>query len=237
MATFRLELTAASKRNLSTLVERTKPDRLARMFDRFFDAESAKAAGHVTGTMLSSQRLRRRTGALARSIVGAAVRVRGVPGMKVGVFRGPGKSSLGSSGKRRESLPYAAVQEFGTVGKGGRYPTIVPRRAKALAVPTGPALTPAGVPRYTGPREYPRELVFIPFRGPNAIGGLFEKPRGRRRRRDVRSMRLAYFLLRRTDIAPTHFLRDGFRAYLPTVTKNLGAFLREQLTGKPKGGA
>lgn len=50
---------------------------------------------------------------------------------------------------------YAALQEFGG--------TVRPTRAKWLAIPVGPALTGAGVPRYPGPRSVPG-LSFVKSR-------------------------------------------------------------------------
>jgi hypothetical protein len=48
---------------------------------------------------------------------------------------------------------YAAVHEYGTVGKGGSLPDIRPKRAKHLTIPLPDNLTPAGVARYPSARK------------------------------------------------------------------------------------
>jgi hypothetical protein len=173
---------------------------------RFFDGQAKFVAGRVSATMLSGQRLNRRTGALARSITGRGELYKGQPAMRVGVFRGP-------------ALAYAGIQEYGGV--------IKPKKAKALAIPVGPALTPAGVPRFSGPREK-AGLVFVRFRGGNAIGGLFDKA-SLAAADGLKGALLFYLLVEKVTIRGQHYLRDGVRESLDDVTKNTRRFIRNLL--------
>lgn len=183
----------------------------------FFDKEALIAAGFVVKTTLSGQLLNRRTGSLARSMTGRGVQFRGLPAMKVGVFRGP-------------ALQYAGIQEHGG--------TIKPKKAKALAIPQEAVLTPAGVDRFGGPRGYPGELRFIPFRSSGvAIGGLFDADSlddQESTELDLGDGILAYMLVREVKIPATHFLSRGFRAYLPTLGQNFAKFLALLLLGEER---
>ena len=178
----------------------------------FFDFESLKAAGFIAKNYLSGQLLKRRTASLARSVTGMSLLVGGLPAMKVGIFRGP-------------ALKYASIQEHGGV--------ITPVRAKALAIPQEAALTPAGVDRFGGPRGYPGELKFIPFRNSGvAVGGLFkansvESSKGF----DLNSAIMVYMLVKQVTIKATHWLSRGFADYLPLLASNLGEYLRDLLVG------
>ena len=177
---------------------------------RFFDRASSRAAGYVSRNMLSGQRLNRRTGTLARSILGRSELVKGVPGMRIGVFRGP-------------ALAYAGIHE-----EGG---TIVPKKAKALAIPMGPSLTAAGVEKFGGPREYPGALKFVPFRSSGvAIGGLFDAasmgPNG------LDGAILVYLLVTKVRIKAKHYLRDGVREYIDQqLIGELNEYLKSLIAG------
>ena len=166
-------------------------------------------ASRVVKTSLSGQRLRRRTGTLARSVVGRADATRGVPTIRVGVFRGP-------------ALAYAAIQETGG--------TITPKQAGALAIPQAPALTRAGVDRFGGPRGYPGELRLIPFRNSGvAQAGLFDaqeiKDSG------LEGARAIYILVQRVKIKPTYWLSRPVRDALPMVAAELGSILSRSIVG------
>lgn len=211
-------------------------DKVFKALDKFFDQQGSLVAGFITTNFLSGQLLGRRTGALARSVIGRSVRLNGVPGLRVGVFRGP-------------ALAYARIH-----AEGG---TIKPRKAKALAVPVkgGPALTAAGVERYGGPRNFPGGLKFIPFRGSGiAVGALYrpkdlERIRGARGAgRDsggkftsahsassLRNVKAAYLLLRRVFVKKKDWLNRGFRDYLPTLGFRLEQFLRDLIESKATG--
>ena len=99
----------------------------------------------------AGERLNVRSGFLRRSI---AFRVEGdaaAPELIV--------SAGGGRGNRGE-LRYAAIQEYGG--------TVVPKKGQWLAIPVGPALTPAGVARFATARDVP-DLRFIRLPGGGAI--------------------------------------------------------------------
>lgn len=198
-----IELTAEGKRALAQLRENVAPQRAQQQLATFFDREASIIAGQISRKIGSGGLLHRRTGNLARSIVGFASLVDGRPGFEVGVVRGP-------------ALRYALVQELGTKGKNPEspIPDIVPRQAKALAIPVGPALTPAGVERYEGPRNYPEPLSFRPSRKPNVVGVLVTE-----------GEETAYILVRSVAIAPKHYLQDGVEGALPDLVVKLEGFL------------
>jgi len=70
---------------------------------RTMEKIASRLAGQVVKTKLSGQYLKRRTGILAKSIVGVVVTRGGLPAITIGIFSGP-------------ALAYAGVQEFGTIG-------------------------------------------------------------------------------------------------------------------------
>jgi hypothetical protein len=179
---------------------------------QLFNKLGSRAAGYVVKQFLSGDPLHRRTGLLAASVVGDAIMVGNVPAMRVGVFRGP-------------ALRYALIQE-----RGG---TVLPVNAKALAMPVNAALTPAGVARWPGPREYPGKLQFIPWRkgGGNAIGGLYDVAQLAAYRKNFSALRPLYVLLRQAKIPAHWYLRNGMQQFIPTVASELLAFLKARLTG------
>lgn len=217
---------------------------------RFFHREGGIVGGKIAKSIGSGESgLRRRTGALARSIVGLGIRIDGVPAIQVGALRGP-------------AIKYVAVQEYGTKGAdpSSPIPTIRPKRAKNLAIPVNDTLTPAGVPRYPGPRRDPRRLFFIPFRkrGSNVTGALY--PEGEYRKilahqiitsgsnlvegldlkvarevqkkhrqtaaGDFSKFKAAWLLVKQMDVKPKRFLRGGFFGALPGIVDRLGKLIK-----------
>ena len=174
---------------------------------RFFDREASRAAGYVSKNMLSGQRLKRRTGMLARSVIGRSELAGGLPAFRVGIFRGP-------------ALAYAEAQEEGA--------TITPKNAKALAIPQAAALTAAGVDRFGGPRQYPGALKFIPFRASGvAVGGLYDAATVGQGPGGLDGAIMIYLLVRKVKIVGKHYLQDGVREYVDAhLTKNLNEYLR-----------
>lgn len=157
--------------------------------------------GYIVERKLSGQKLRRRTGALVNSLEGdGGARGTGQLYMGAGIFTGSPASK------------YAAIQEFGTVGKGGIFPTITPKRAKALTIPVGKALTPAGVARWPRAKDTPFPLKFIPFKrgDSNIIGGLYDARIGR----SIQSQHLYWLLARYVDIKPQRYAQSGFEEFL-----------------------
>lgn len=241
MTTVSITLTPESKRNIARLKAIGGKAALREALTPFFKRQASLAAGHIVRNYLSGQRLKRRTGNLARSVVGVTEVVRGMPAMRVGIMSGP-------------ALRYAGPLEYGTKGKNPEspYDTIRPKNARALAIPRGPALTAAGVDRRNGPRGYPQGmLTFIPFRGSGvAVGGLFltsslTRQGGQRRNTEtgqfepgfkrvrvpLRQAIMYYLLVKKVDLEPRWYLRDGFTSYLPELTPELTRYLRDYVVG------
>ena len=222
-----ITLTGDSRKLINKLISFVGKENLYKLLDPFMTRQALRAAGVITKSQLSGQLLKRRTGALARSMTGIGLRDRGVPALKVGLFRGP-------------ALKYAAVLDEGTVGKGGTHPTIVPRAGKALAFPVDDALTPAGVDRYGGPRHYPGELKFIPFRRSGiAVGALYDAvslkqeqdaAREQSRTAQLENVKKLYVLLSHLDLPPRQYLRKGFEEYLPEFASALATYLKRVIT-------
>jgi hypothetical protein len=193
----------------------------------------------------NKERKARRSGNLARSIEGRSVLFNGAPGLQVGIFRGP-------------ALKYAAIQELGTkkYNPDSPFDSIRPVRAKSLAVPVSKlVLTPAGVPRYGSPRQFPEKLVALRFKSPknpNVIGRLVLENELRRAREqailrafqgrnakgqytkkripqiDWTRIKTIYLLLLKSDIKPGAFLLDGMQDYIPTLVANLADAFEEE---------
>lgn len=220
----RLTLAPETIRFIERIEKTFGGDNLRREMVPFVRRQALLAAGSVIRTQLSGQALARRTGQLARSVEGRVDdRAGRLPGMRVGVFKGP-------------ATAYAAVQEFGTKGRNpaSPIPTITPVTAKALAIPVGDSLTGAGVAKFDGPRSDPRDLVFIPFkRNQIVIGALFERNRIRRAQArsrgdfSLRDVQAAYLLMTEVDIEPTFWLTRGLNEYFPIYLEALLDFLED----------
>lgn len=213
--------TARTKRYVQAIREAVGFARFRKELLKFLEKEAKAAAKFIAKNFLSGQRLDPVTGTLRRTIEGQAVLYRNVPAMKIGWYRGP-------------AVKYAGVQEEGTVGAGGKYPTIRPVRKRALAVPGPKVEDSKGVDKYGGPRNYPGKLVLIPFKKQaKVIGGLYDARDLARMRKiqrrsstrySLRDLKIAYFLLRYVDIKPKHFLRDGMALFMPGFLGRLEAF-------------
>lgn len=100
------------------------------------------AAGTVSQKYLSGQALKRRTGQLARSVDGwMEAPLEGVVGVPDG----------------------SAVEDYKWL-LGDEEKTIVPKKAKFLAIPIGEGVTPSGVPRFASPRQVPNGF-FVKTKG------------------------------------------------------------------------
>lgn len=226
-----LKLDAPTKQMFQRLKVLADPAFLDKQFVSFFDRQGSIMAGRIVLTSLAGGNgLRRRTGSLARSIIGRGEIFKGLPAIRVGSLRGP-------------ALKYVAVQEYGTVGKGGTLPTIVPKATmvKNLAIPLPPALYPTGVPKKPSP-GYWGPLKFIPFKNrkaQNAQGALFTMAEWNKIKKAIKAKtfnglkgyKALYLLVRKIDIAPKNFLRKGFEAYLPDLNKALVAFIKALFFG------
>jgi len=225
-----IEMKPQDRRRLDQLLRDLAPAQIFALFKELFDQLGSRAAGFIVKNYLSGQLLKVRTGSLRRSLTGRAVSLHGVPALRVGIFRGP-------------TVAYAGVQEFGTrgVNPSSPYPDIVPRRAKALAIPldkehggSGRALTPAGVARYVSPRDYPTPLRFIPFRRSGvAVGALYDpEDLPDHGPVDLGAARATYLLLRRVRITPKHYLWRGLQFFLPEIAKGVHDTLKGVFDGK-----
>jgi len=215
---YEVRLTEESIRTLDELERRWTPERFAAELMTELSRLATEAAGAVQRGM-AGQFIATRTGNLRRSIVGRAEQTRFGPAIRVGVFSGP-------------ALPYAGVQEFGTRGYNAAspYPTIKPKTAKALAIPTDRAKTAAGVARTAGfgPRQFTGgELVFIPFRKGKLVGGLFLKEEIKN---GVRGGAM-FLLATEVDLPERAYLKLGFEGYLPTLVDRLGSSIARWVAG------
>jgi hypothetical protein len=107
-------------------------------------------AGYISADYLSGQALHRRTGALSKAVDGwLAAPLDGV----IGVVENSG------------------VDKYKWI-LGDEQMTITPKRASALTIPIGEALTGAGVPRYESVRDAASQLGTTIFRpkGTNVLG-------------------------------------------------------------------
>lgn len=207
---FKVRFTPESKRLLAEIARRFRPAEVTGFFLRELERESSLAAGAIQRGM-SGEFIGVRTGILRRAITGRSIQTDVGPALQVGILSAAGGA-----------LDYAGPNEFGTKGLNpdSPYATIVPKRAKALAIPTARAKTRAGVARGAGfgPRDFPGELVFIPFRKGNIVGGLFLKE-------DVQGDGLgagAMFLLAlQVDLPERGYLKFGFERYQPGLVSRL----------------
>lgn len=227
-ANIQITLSPATKKYLSYAIKNFTKARVYEFLDKLFDKIGLLVAGHISRTKLAGQKLKIRTGALSKSVVGGGVRVQGVPAIRVGILRGP-------------ALGYAGVQEFGTKthNPNSPYADITPRKAKALAMPVNSSLTASGVARYRGPREDPRRLSFIPFRRGIAVGALYPESELRKLKRSrgkltLKDLKAAYILLRKVALKPVFFLRDGFTEMMPTISVRIGEGLKQFIEGQVK---
>jgi hypothetical protein len=213
-AVVEIKITAASRKEIARLKTQLEFNQLQSLLFQRLEVLALKTASYVIKTTLSGNRLKRRTGGLARSVIGKAERMRGLPVIRVGVLRGP-------------SLAYAGILE-----RGG---TIEPKNAKALAIPQEKAMTPAGVDRYGGPRNYPGELRFIPFRGGRvAVGRLVdagEYEAAMEQGLELRDVATLYLLVKRVQIPAYHWLSDPVKEFLPQIAADIASFVKELIRG------
>lgn len=210
---FEFSVDDRSKRRLRELAKQFEPTEFLNRLFQIMDTLGSIVAGKVIEEGLSGRSggfgLARRTGALARSVQGRGVRINGIPAIKVGVFRGP-------------ALAYAGIQETGG--------TIKPVRAKALAIPVGPALTPSGVPRFSGPRAL--NLRFLPFRRGIAVGKLVDEKEAKQaqdRGGSPYDARAFYILMTKVEIPASRWLSGPIRANIPFIAAQLEDLIRRKV--------
>lgn len=223
----KIEQTQQSIKTLKKLINTFGGAEVLKGILKLFEKVSSAAAGYVTKNYLTGQRLNIRSGMLARSVVGKGVKRKGVPGIQVGIFRGP-------------ALKYAGVQEYGTkrYNAYSPYDTIRPKNGKALAMPINDSLTAAGVSRYRSAKTDPRKMTFIPFKkNANIVGALYRTVVLKRIRKQkgsaftLHDLKASYLLLKQVDVAPHWYLRDGMQEYLPVIGAELSRYLKDVLSG------
>jgi hypothetical protein len=155
------------------------------------------AAGKVASDYLSGQALKRRTGRLAAAL----------DGWMEDDFEG-----------------VVGVQDNTAVSKyawllGDEQKTIVPKRAKFLAIPIGEGLTPAGVPRFSSPRQIP--------------GGFFVKTKGRLlfgyKRGTRGKFRPLFTLVKSVFVQGSGALYDGVMDSLDDITGQMEAEIEKKI--------
>jgi hypothetical protein len=232
-----LEFAKEDRAFVEGLLKSTLPEVVVVGIARLFQRMAPRAARSIVRTELSSpysfrgpgstlEKIRRRSGTLARSVEGIAQMRDGIPSLRVGVFRGP-------------ALRYAGIQRFGTKGKNpaSPYDTIRPRNARFLAVPMKPVLQFNGVEKYPGgPRSYPKKLVFIPFRsGGKVAGALYDAQELLEARRraggevSLRDVQALYLLMRSVDLRPWFYLEIGLRKWMPELVRAVATLLRRTM--------
>ena len=191
--------------------------RLERVADRLPQimlAGGAEAAleGERMAKMNATTLLRVRTGRL-RGSVSTNAKITG-PDVMI-TFKAGGMGGRGP-------VPYGRVQEEGS----GYLPggAITPKRGKFLAIPMGPALTPAGVPRFRSPRDVPG-LRFQLVRG-GAMGRLVRDVGGRNSRAET-----WFLLVRRVVLRPRRYLLRARNELEPMVPTIIAEHLRDAILG------
>ena len=155
------------------------------------------AAGKVTSDYLSGQALKRRTGRLAAAVDGwMAGDLDGVIGIRSGSLVSKYAWLLGDEQK-----------------------TIVPKQAKFLVIPIGEGLTPAGVPRYSSPRQVP--------------GGFFVKTKSRLlfgyKRGKRGKFRPLFTLVKSVFVQGSGALYDGVMDSLDDITGQMEAEIEKKI--------
>ncbi|PHR91971.1 MAG: hypothetical protein COA69_09405 [Robiginitomaculum sp.] len=207
-----LSISALNQKKLDELVAASDPKEIAQKLLQFAAIQGNLLEGVIIKESLSGKRLKRRTGSLARSVTSRAELINRVPAIRVGIFRGP-------------AVKYAQIQEEGGI--------IKPKKAKALAIPVGEALTPAGVERFGGPRGYPGELRFLPFRRGIAIGKLVDEQEAKDLEDNDESPWEAaalYILATQVEIPASHWLSGPVNSNLPKIAQALNAYVKELLS-------
>lgn len=215
-------LTAEGRKALRGVAYRFGREQLYAIADKAFDRGAKRAASDIARTKLRGQVLKARTGVLRASVMGVAKRTHGVPGAEIGIFQGA-------------ALKYAGIQHDGG--------TIFPRQKKALAIPVdgGRAVTKAGVARYRSVAEYSEQqkakLVFVRVQRGRLIGLLYDErdltPTKRKAGPvDLATITPVFRVVRSARIKGKFFIRDGVRENLPAlataITDDLVKFLTSE---------
>lgn len=209
----------SSKRKIRSLSLERK-EKARHLIDVALIKHAKELVKYIRKRMQDSKEPGIRSKQLIRSIEAFSGRFRGVPSIKVGVFKLP-------------AARYATTIEEGTQGfnPASSVDTIRPKEggdAKYLAVPNendSRVVTGLKVKKYKSPLNYPDPLKFIPFtRSGIAVGGLFDAEELRLARKNnisLRSIAPLYFLLTQVDIKPRPYLRPGADEYIPKIDADI----------------
>lgn len=104
---------------------------------------------------------------------------------------------------------YWKVQEFGAQGANA----IKAKPGKALAIPVGPALTPAGVAKYKSPRDVP-DLTMLTFKDKNTGRSLKHPVLGKM---EDNKFVVYFVLVKKVEVKPRLGMRDLWYEKLPQV--------------------
>jgi hypothetical protein len=117
------------------------------------------------------------------------------------------------------------VHEFGTKGKGGKLPSITPKRSNWLTVPLPAALTRSGRPKKKRARDWPNTFIFKSRKGKLLIA-----------QRHGKQLVFLYVLKKKVDIAPRLHYMVTWRRWkrekaLPHLRKRHKEFLKRYNRG------
>lgn len=222
-----VEVNLSDPAKFDRLVQNLGAISFIRYLQQVLEREGKLIVSHIRRTQFKGGKttLARRSGLLARSIR-SEVEIGTIPQIRVGVFEGA-------------ALSYAAIQEYGTkdLAQDSPFSPIVPKRAKALAVPVpdGPAVDAAGLSKYKSPRDFPGKLRFIPLKGGNLVGALVQvapyqkRPRGSKREINLDRAKFVYLLLSKVSLRPGRFLRRGIAQQSPRLARNLSLAIKDYI--------
>lgn len=112
---------------------------------------------------------------------------------------------------------YWKIQEYGAEGANA----IKAKPGKALAIPVGPSLTPAGVSKYASPREIP-DLFLLKYKRSNAgKQAVLAKVQGRK-------LVVYFVLVKKVEVKPRLGMHDLWYEKLPQVLP----MVREEIVNK-----
>lgn len=107
-------------------------------------------------------------------------------------------------------VPYARLQEYGG--------TVVPVRAKYLAIPVGPALNSVGLAKYKSPRDAPQLQFVQSLKGNPLLVKLTKGAKG-----EPPSVEVWYVLRRSVKLPARRYLRDAWTSIVAELPDRLAA--------------
>lgn len=205
----RIEITPESRKHIEQFGVRVR--RLRGTLNQAALRGGEYVASEIAAKDLTGAKLKVRTGMLRRSVSARQYREGEAICVAVGVVKGA-------------ATQYAAIHEHGG--------EIRPRKARALAVPVGEALTPSGRPRYPGgPADAAQkhDLFMVKRRGKPPLLA-YTRGRGARARLIV-----LFVLLPKVRIKATHWLSEGVAGRVHMVRTEVDRAFTALLEGKLDG--